>query len=128
MIEALIPVGSVVRLAESDFLGMICGFYPDNGEQMYDYLAVPYPYGLTSPDALLFLNEDVVTEVVAPGYVDEQGQEALAATVEMMNAQEELFIAIGEQLEKEGVFEGLPDADSEEEEDAETGGTTFGML
>ena len=128
MIEALIPVGSVVRLVESDFLAIICGFYPDDGEQMYDYLAVPYPFGLTSPDALLFLDEGAVTEVVAPGYADEHGQEVLAAAVEMMNAREEAFIAIGEELEKEGSLEGLPDLDPEVADEPELAGSTFDMV
>lgn len=106
MLDALNPIGSVVRLDGQENLFVILGFYPNDGEMMYDYLAAPYPAGLADESSALFLNAGAITEIVAQGYLDEQGQKVLAATVELMNAQEAAYIAKGKALEEAGESQG----------------------
>lgn len=120
MLDALIPIGSVVRIAETDVLAVICGFYPDNGEELFDYLAAPYPIGLAGDDYAIFLDQEAIEEVVAPGYLDEQGEGLLKATVEMMNAREQAYVRIGRILDEAGELEG-EDAGQDESEGASEG-------
>lgn len=102
MAETLLPIGSVVRLVGTDFLVVILGYYVDNGEQMFDYLAAPYPMGLDDPDHAILANADAIVEVVARGYLDEDGERALAAAAELMAAREDAYVIMGKALEEAG--------------------------
>ena len=102
MIDALIPIGSVVRVADESALAVILGFYPDNGDRMFDYLAAPYPTGLAVTGDVLFLDNDAIVEVVALGYLDEQGRNILAKATEVMSAYERAFVKMGKALEEAG--------------------------
>lgn len=102
MIDNLIPVGSVVRLKEVDALVVILGYFPDDGERMYDYFAAPYPTGLASENHAILLDADGVAEVVSQGYLDDMGKKALEAAATVMNAREQAFITIGMALEESG--------------------------
>lgn len=104
MLDALIPIGSVVRLEGQDWLAFVLGFYPDNGEQLFDYLLAPYPMGIVGQGDTLLVNAGDIAEVVSRGYLDEQGEEVLDAAVAMMNAQAEAYVKMGKYLENAGKF------------------------
>ena len=104
MLNTLIPIGSVIRVEGQDWLALVIGFYPDNGEQMYDYLLAPYPTGIADDTNVFFANSNAIVEVVSRGYLDERGEEVLKAAVEMMNAREDAFIKIGTYLEENGLL------------------------
>lgn len=104
MADALIPVGSVIRLEGADFLAVVLGFFVDDGEQMYDYLLAPYPAGLDDPDHAILANADAIAEVVSRGYLDEDGERVLVAASEMMEAKEKAYVIMGKALEEAGKF------------------------
>ena len=104
MQDALIPIGSVVRLKGQDWLAVILGFYPRSNEILFDYLAAPYPMGLATQEGALFGNADAIEEVVSRGYLDEQGEETLGALVEYMNAEAQAYIEDGRELERLGLL------------------------
>lgn len=104
MADALIPVGSVVRLEGVDLLAVVLGYFVDDGERMYDYLLAPYPVGLDSTEHAILVDAEGIAEVVARGYLDEEGERALTAAAEMMEAKEEAYIAAGRELDAAGLF------------------------
>lgn len=110
MADALIPVGSVVRLDGVSFLAVVVGFYVDDGEQMFDYLLAPYPSGLDDLEHAILADADAIAEVVSRGYLDEDGERALAAAAEAMEAQEKAYVLIGEYLEEKGMVLGSDDS------------------
>ena len=65
MADALIPVGSVVRLDGVDLLAVVLGYFVDDRERMYDYLLAPYPVGLDSTEHAILVDAEGIAEVVA---------------------------------------------------------------
>lgn len=120
MIDALIPIGSVVRLEGQDWLAVILGFFPNDGNLVSDYLAAPYPTGLLSEDNVAFVNADAIAEVVSHGFLDEQGEEVLTVLADLKNAEEELYVTIGRKLAEQGL---VPPEDA----DGDAGAQPFSM-
>lgn len=79
------PIGTIVRLSiDEDMLFMIAGYLTRQGEgKIYDYFAVPFPFGLMKENQYLSFNHDRITEVVHVGYCDEECQMALDAFDEL---------------------------------------------
>lgn len=100
MPETLIPVGSIVRFAGTEYLAVILGYFVDNNEQLYDYLTAPYPAGLSSLEHAILANEDDIAEVVYQGYLDQEGERALQAATDLMKVQERLYVAAGKAFEE----------------------------
>lgn len=110
MADTLIPVGSVVRLEDASALTVVLGYFVDDGEQLYDYLLAPYPAGLDDPNHALLANADAIVEVVARGYLDDAGEQALAAAAGIMAAKEKLYVTVGKALEESGTLVGEGEA------------------
>ena len=104
MADTLIPIGSIVRIEETDFLSVVLGYYVDDGEQMFDYLLAPYPTGLASPEHAILADADAIAEGVSRGYLDEEGERTLAAAADYMSAQEKAYVAAGTTLEEAGLL------------------------
>ncbi|WP_062050944.1 DUF4176 domain-containing protein [Bacillus sp. JCM 19034] len=68
--EELLPIGTVVRV---DFLGHAVMIYGrkqkkvDEGEELYDYVACPYPQGHISYKSNVFFQHDRIEEVYFKG-------------------------------------------------------------
>lgn len=72
MSDKLLPLGTVVSLIDSPSMIMITGFYPISYEkkQMFRYLGIPYPIGITKESDMILLNDDSIKEVLHKGYED----------------------------------------------------------
>ena len=74
MVDELLPIGSVVKLNDTNKRLMIYGIKPQSteDEKIYDYCAVPYPEGFIGDEYLyLFNNEDIELWLYS-GYEDEE--------------------------------------------------------
>lgn len=73
-ITELLPIGTLVKLHQSDEKFMIYGrkITRENTGQVYDYLACLYPYGFVSNEYTAFFNGSSISEVVFQGYEDEE--------------------------------------------------------
>ena len=73
------PIGSVVRLyMDEKTLFMIAGYLPKHDDDgVFDYFAVPFPYGMTDANKYICFNRQAITELVHTGYCDAEGQEVL---------------------------------------------------
>lgn len=73
------PIGSIVRLyMDEKKLFMIIGYFPQHEDSgMYDYIAVPFPYGMMTDRHYICFNREGITELVHTGYCDAEGQEVL---------------------------------------------------
>lgn len=73
------PIGTMVKLTvDEDMLFMIAGYLTRQGDgKVYDYFAVPFPFGLSKDNQYILFNHDRITEVVHTGYCDEECQDVL---------------------------------------------------
>ena len=70
-LKKYMPIGSVVRVDNSDQLCMIIGFqYIDNNNNEYDYLASYYPYGIDKQHSLVFFNHSQILSTYHIGYIN----------------------------------------------------------
>lgn len=68
-------IGTVVRLEEGKHDIMVIGYGGlDASGAAYDYIGLPYPFGLTSPDTLFMFNASQVISVSYLGYASIEGQ------------------------------------------------------
>ena len=52
---------------------MITGYlYKDKDKKTYDYMAIPFPYGLMSMDVLNYFNHEDIKNIVFFGYKNEK--------------------------------------------------------
>lgn len=80
--KKLLPVGTIVQMKkENSVLMMILGFYPQNQQQIYDYVAVIYPQGIVNDEAFFLINHDEIKKVVFMGYTDETTNKFLKRTL-----------------------------------------------
>ena len=79
--EDLLPIGSVVLLKNGRKKIMIIGVKQKNLEtnEVYDYLAVPYPEGFISADCAFFVNHDLIEKIYFRGYENEERETFLTA-------------------------------------------------
>lgn len=73
MNQELLPVGSVVQLADSTALVMIAGYLPMSGEQrdtLWDYSGFRFPIGYTDDEDIYYFNHEQIETVYAYGYRD----------------------------------------------------------
>ena len=74
MVDYLLPVGSIVRLKESEKYVMIYGVLQKtslNPDKFIDYVAVPYPEGYFDERYQYIFNHDDIEEVIFRGYEDD---------------------------------------------------------
>lgn len=73
--ENFLPIGSIVKVDETNKLYMITGYLPTvTGGVMKEYTALRYPLGMVSNKAFAFFNREDVKEVVHQGYEDKSFQ------------------------------------------------------
>ncbi|MCM1499184.1 MAG: DUF4176 domain-containing protein [Clostridium sp.] len=73
----LYPIGSVVKLElDTDKMVMIIGYYPIYNEtkQLYQYLAVPYPGGISNDYSFQVFNHEDIKESLFTGYLSGEGE------------------------------------------------------
>ncbi len=61
----LLPIGTIFKVKESDIvLFMLIGYYPrlQESENVFDYLAVLYPYGIDGDESFYTINSDQIEE------------------------------------------------------------------
>ncbi|MBQ7724900.1 MAG: DUF4176 domain-containing protein [Lachnospiraceae bacterium] len=95
MYKDLLPIGSVVLLKGGERKLMITGriITDANMEEIYDYVGVIYPIGVTGEGEQFFFNRDGIDSVYFIGFQD--GEE-LAFRSEVLNELGELTIKNGE--------------------------------
>lgn len=74
--KVFLPMGSIVRLKESNKKLMIIGRQQKRTDtnKIFDYLAIFYPIGTIDNNVILF-NEEDIDELVFRGYCDIEEQE-----------------------------------------------------
>ncbi|HBZ02936.1 MAG TPA: hypothetical protein DEO83_03895 [Lachnospiraceae bacterium] len=95
MYKDLLPIGSVVRLADTERDVMICGriVVPDGKNDIYDYVGCIYPEGISSGDDLVFFNRDAIELLLFVGFQDVQ---ELTYRSEVLDELGELAVVNGE--------------------------------
>ena len=66
------PIGSVVTTNGSEVLKLIIGFNYKIGEDNYEYLACPYPFGLTKETRPFVFNHNDIDKIYYIGYINNQ--------------------------------------------------------
>ena len=74
MVDELLPIGSVVKLNDTNKRLMIYGIKPQSteDEKIYDYCAVPYPEGFIGDEYLYLFNNEDIELLLYSGYEDEE--------------------------------------------------------
>lgn len=79
--EKFLPIGSIVKVDETNKLYMIAGYLPTVSDgAMREYTALRYPMGAVSSKVFAFFNREDIKEVVHQGYEDK----AFHALMEIM--------------------------------------------
>ncbi len=75
-IENLLPIGSIVRLNDSEKRLMICGIKQSgssgDGDVEADYIGIMYPEGYMGEQYQYLFNHDRIVEVVYRGFEDDE--------------------------------------------------------
>lgn len=81
-----LTIGSIVKLENSDELSyMLVGYFPKKENKMYDYLAVPFPFGLIDSDQFICFDKAAISSVVFDGYSDNKAVDILNGFEELAN-------------------------------------------
>lgn len=89
MSDKLLPIGSVVRLADDPQSYLIVGYYPEDDDYSYDYLGALYPQGFMQTPQVSMFDADAIDGILFEGYLDEGGRQVVAAAAELANARAE---------------------------------------
>ncbi|MBQ6966543.1 MAG: DUF4176 domain-containing protein [Lachnospiraceae bacterium] len=94
MYENLLPIGSVVLLKGGQRKLMITGriLSDQKMEEIYDYVGVIYPIGLTGDEGQFFFNDDAIEQIFFIGFQDE----------DELSFREEVLAELGELTIKDG--------------------------
>lgn len=77
--KKLLPVGSIVKVRDSEKLFMIASFMvTTTNDKKYDYLAVRYPYGFIDDKCFYSFDQSNIDEVVHMGYESETHTNCIA--------------------------------------------------
>lgn len=73
-VNKLLPIGSVALIKGGKKKIMIIGVKQRNKkkDELFDYLAIPYPEGFMAPELTFFVNHDNLEEVYFRGYETEE--------------------------------------------------------
>ena len=90
----LLPIGSVVLLKEAETKLMIIGRIVSDSkmEEIYDYVGVIYPLGMSAANDQYFFNRDAIGQVYHVGYI---GEEEISFKKEVLDELGELEIVNG---------------------------------
>lgn len=70
----LLPIGSVVKMKDTDKKFSIIGILVNNDGRMYDYISVPYPEGYIDAKHMFVFNHKDIETVQYLGYMDSEFQ------------------------------------------------------
>ena len=83
MTDKLLPIGSIIKLGQTDYDVIICGYGGSGANgKVYDYIGTFYPYGFINKDKILSFNKDKVTKVVFEGYKNEKYETVVGGMME----------------------------------------------
>ena len=68
------PIGSIVKVKDFDFLCMIIGYNYKSDETNYDYLGCCYPCGLDYQHEINFFNHEQILATYHIGYINPAGK------------------------------------------------------
>lgn len=74
-INNLLPIGTVVRVKESEKNMMIIGVIPEMEGVRYDYIAVLFPEGYLTEEQIYLFNHSDIEQVHYLGYMNIEYQE-----------------------------------------------------
>ena len=75
----LFPIGSIVKLKDSNNNTMVIGYGGVNVEgQAFDYVGLPSPVGMVDKNAALLFNHSQIEQFVYMGYLDAPTQTYIA--------------------------------------------------
>lgn len=97
--EKLLALGTIVRanLGKGNTASlMISGYYPRSLEtgEVYEYLTVMYPFGVSHQMALQMIHEDAILAVEAEGYLDETAEIFTRELPQMIKKTEEVVLDV----------------------------------
>ncbi|MBR6526973.1 MAG: DUF4176 domain-containing protein [Lachnospiraceae bacterium] len=97
--DKLLALGTVVRvnLGKGNTASlMIAGYYPRSLEtgEVYEYLTVMYPFGMTHQVAVQMIHADAILAVEAEGYMDETAEVFTTGLPEMIKKTEEAVLSV----------------------------------
>ncbi len=81
----LYPLGTIVTIKGVQQAVMIIGYLQKVNEHIYDYMAVPYPTGLTSMNSAIVFDSAMLSTLVAEGFKDEEGEAFLNAVPRLVS-------------------------------------------
>ncbi len=75
--DEYLKLGAVVRLKNTGIKCLIIGYYPEdpNTGCVYTYLGIDPIYGLSFNEHMLFINKEIISEVIFEGYSDGESDE-----------------------------------------------------
>lgn len=87
--EQLLPLGTIVKVnlgEKSTAHLMIAGYYPQSEKtgEVYDYLTVMYPFGMSYKTALQLTNKSSIISVEAMGYMDDEAEQFTKGLPELL--------------------------------------------
>ena len=90
--KQLLPIGTIVRLANSDGLVMIAGFLPEGAShpgEIWDYSGFLFPIGIQDAEEVFLFDNNQIEEIYALGYQDAEAFEFLAGIADLKTRLEE---------------------------------------
>ena len=124
--EKLLALGTIVRvnLGKGNTASlMIAGYYPRSLEtgEVYEYLTVMYPFGVTHQVAFQMIHEDAILAVETEGYLDETAEIFTRGLPEMIKKTEEVVLdVLKEEALKTDALKAAAEAAKEATESSET--------
>ncbi len=76
MISEVLPIGTIIKIKNSDYRLLIVGHEYEEQDVIYDYACVSHSLGITNKDMksnnnIILINSDDIEEVNSLGYVDQ---------------------------------------------------------
>ncbi len=82
--EKILTIGSIVKVKYPDnLLFMIAGYFPKKEERIYDYSAVPFPFGLIDENQFLCFDRDEILKVMFESYTNNHAKDILTGVNEL---------------------------------------------
>ena len=101
--DCLLSLGTVVKIENLNGDLMIVGRgILESDKNMYDYCAVPCPFGFSSPNSMIIFSSEAIIEVVHEGYTTENDKKLGKLTRNFINKKvtpEEYFSKIDKAVE-----------------------------
>lgn len=67
-----LPIGTIVFMKEEIQPYLIIGYLQMNmNHKIYDYICIPFPYGLVSVGVIKYFNHSDIDKIIFDGYKDE---------------------------------------------------------